>query len=91
MRAPECPSAAGPAPLPRAIAANPLSFLKVWHIPQTGEVFATYEDYLNRFVDPHPRSYAGKTRARANTIRMDFYKQVCLICPRRLFRVLCSM
>ena len=26
----------------------PARLLQVWHIPQTGEIFATYEDYLNR-------------------------------------------
>lgn len=33
----------------RAIAANTPT-PQVWHIPQTGEVFPTYEDYLNRWV-----------------------------------------
>lgn len=23
---------------------------QVWHIPQTGELFTSYEDYLSRFV-----------------------------------------
>lgn len=23
---------------------------QVWHIPQTGEIFVTYEEYLNRYV-----------------------------------------
>lgn len=23
---------------------------QIWHIPQTGEIFLTYEDYLNRYV-----------------------------------------
>lgn len=30
---------------------SPVSFLRqVWYIPQTGEVFVTYEDYLNRYA-----------------------------------------
>lgn len=32
---------------PGVIAANNF-VLQVWHIPQTGEVFVTYEDYLTR-------------------------------------------
>lgn len=27
---------------------------QVWYIPQTGEVFITYEDYLNRYISFFP-------------------------------------
>lgn len=42
-----CPVAA---PLAQAML---IAIPKVWHIPQTGEVFTTYDDYLRRYDGPH--------------------------------------
>ena len=43
--------------LPRRAASRPPVHIahfqllrQVWYIPQTGEVFVTYEDYLNRYA-----------------------------------------
>lgn len=47
---------------------------QIWHIAQTGEIFVTYEDYLNRYVEHFYKTRLIWTDTR---LRLDFYKQVC--------------
>lgn len=55
----------------RAIAANTPT-PQVWHIPQTGEVFPTYEDYLNRWVPPLPPALSSHLCASVTDISLGW-------------------
>ncbi|KAI9147959.1 Imitation switch two complex protein 1 [Paramyrothecium foliicola] len=46
---------------------------QVWHIPETGEIFAKYEDYLHRFVSPIFPTFVDRVTYTRHS--MDFYKQ----------------
>lgn len=75
---------------PRLVLANPLililglsplfpgtdSHTQVWHIPQTGEIFPTYEEYLNRYVGTQYRQPTEKCTSLTFESSLEFYKQV---------------